>query len=98
MFRSLKDLLVQAKLYASMQLYNGNNLLIDDYTGALQKEEPYTTGRGQMVLLTHFFRFTKRAIQKQLTYFSNKPLEKAGFSEQGSLLNQVGGARALDMY
>lgn len=64
MFRSLRDLLIEAKHLATMKLYNGNNLLIDDYTGSMQKDDPYTTGRGQMVLLTHFFRFTKSAIEK----------------------------------
>lgn len=62
MFRSLKDLLMQSQHLATLQIYNANNLLIDDYSGALHPQEPCTTGRGQMILLTNFFRFTKKAI------------------------------------
>jgi len=35
LFRSLRDLLIDAKLYFTNKLFLGNNLLINDYTAAL---------------------------------------------------------------
>lgn len=98
MFRSLRNLLIQSKALLADSLYNANVLMIDDYSGSIQTVEPTACGRGQMVLLSHYYRFTKNAITKQMSYFSNKAQEKIGFSNQGSLLNQVGASRALDIY
>jgi hypothetical protein len=64
MFRSLRNLLIQSKTLLSQSLYNVNVLMIDDYSGPIQSVEPKTTGRGQMVLLSHYYRFTKSVIAK----------------------------------
>lgn len=98
MFRSLRNLLIQSKALLTQSLYNANVLMIDDYSGSIQTAEPSSSGRGQMILLSHYYRFTKNVINKQNSFFSNKPQEKIGFSNQGSLMNQVATSRALDIY
>lgn len=71
MFRQMKNILMQAKSLLAQSLYNANVLMIDDYSGPLEVVDPATTGRGQMVLLSHYYRFTKKVISKSNSYFSN---------------------------
>jgi len=97
MFRQMRNIIMQAKNLLSMSLYNVNVLMINDYSGDLEFVEPVTTGRGQLVLLSHYYRFTKKVISKANSYFANKPQEKIGYSNQGSLMNQVAAVRALDI-
>lgn len=40
MFRTLSNLLVKASNLLTLQLYNANNLMIDNYSGSMQNIEP----------------------------------------------------------
>jgi hypothetical protein len=57
LFAGLRDIIAQLNIYTGMKLGNPNPTVIQEQDVTLQKDSA-TGGRGQMVLIDNYFRFT----------------------------------------